>query len=106
MIGFLLTFVAASVLVLMLVWILKGLGKDDKEILAAEFAITETDYILCNQWPWFYAVTKSGCTNTNIHAEIMKIFCLCGNYGAMLIFVICLGIIWRAINLLRLFVIV
>ena len=76
MIGSLLTFVAASGVVLMLVWILKGLGKDDKEILAAEFAILETEHLLRNQWPWFYAVTKSGCTNTKIHAEIMKKFLL------------------------------
>ena len=38
-IGSLLTFVVASGVVLMLVWILKGLGMDDKEISAAEFAI-------------------------------------------------------------------
>ena len=74
MIGSLLTFVAASGVVLMLVWILKGLGKDDKEILAAEFAISKTDHMLGNQWPWFYAVTNSGCTNTSIHGEIMKKF--------------------------------
>ena len=74
MIGSLLTFVAASGLVLMLVWILKCLGKDDKEILAAEFAITKNDHILCNQWPCLCAVAKSGYTNTNIHAEIMKKF--------------------------------
>ena len=74
MVDSLLNFVAASGVVLMLLWILKGLGKDDKEILAAEFAIFESDHILCNQRPWFYVVTKSGCTNTNIHAEIMKNF--------------------------------